>query len=153
MISLEINENDENYTHYFKELSMNISKKPFYIALISLFCVSLQATTNTMRWAAANSAGCFLSGLTALKIMKIYTKAPEETQKSAWGLLIFIPAGVSACYTCYNTGLTAYTLYKKAYAPKKSLSTDTKNVTAQKKLKIEKNTAVDTNSTQKINSL
>ncbi len=133
---------------------MNISKSSFCVALISLLGISLHATpqspTPTMRWAGANFAGCLLSGLTTLHIIKLYRKAPERTQKGAFGLIVLVPAAVSACYTCYHTGLSAYTLYKKAYAPEKSLSNDSENLTSQKKLNTEKNTAVDISSTQKI---
>ncbi len=132
---------------------MNLFKKSLSIAVISFFCCALQATTQsytrTMRLMAANSVGCLLSGITTLGIIHFYLTRSEKAKRIRLDVCTFLPTTLAACYTSYRTGLSAYTLYKKADALKKAVSKDSENLTAQEKLNIEKNVAIDTNSTHK----
>ncbi len=108
---------------------MNIQTKSFFLALISVFCLSVKAESSSWPYKFfTNSTVCLISSATTITtIHHIALHLNKEPKTSFLFGLISIACG----YTAYRSGLSAYTSYKKTCATNKSLQSSSATATLE----------------------
>ncbi|MBA3752494.1 hypothetical protein H0X06_06970, partial [Candidatus Dependentiae bacterium] len=110
---------------------MNIQTKSVFLALMSVFCLSIKAESSSWPYKFfTNSTVCLISSATTITtIHHIALHLNKEPKTSSLFGLISIACG----YAAYRSGLSAYTSYKKACASKKALQHSSDNAAPKEK--------------------
>ncbi|MBA3752496.1 hypothetical protein H0X06_06980 [Candidatus Dependentiae bacterium] len=128
---------------------MNVQKTSVFLALLSIFCLSIKAESPSLPAKAyAHATISFIGSATTVGLIYfascilLFDKDP----RLALCVGIFtIPCG----YTAYRAGLSAYNSYKKACASKKPLQNSPKTSTLEEKPNSEEESPSLNNKVQK----
>ncbi|MBA3752421.1 hypothetical protein H0X06_06585 [Candidatus Dependentiae bacterium] len=108
---------------------MNIQKKSVFLALMSVFCLSINADLYSLPYKAyAHTTICLISSVAT--VQTIHDITGVKYSKDNFLLSLF---SIMCGYTAYRSGLSAYTFYKKACLSKKSLQNSSETATLKEK--------------------
>ncbi len=126
---------------------MNIQKKSVFLALMSVFCLSIKAETSSVPYKLlTNTTLCLISSATTVTTIHHIALDLKRSPGAAfvWGII-----SIGCGYAAYRSGFSAYTSYKKACASKKSLHNSSDNTAPEKTLSSEEQNSSLKTSTQK----